>query len=58
MKIKLTLTIEKEVIKVAKEFAEDNNQTLSEMVENYLIDSLQRKERGSSPLNYHPGYKG
>ncbi|MFY8188099.1 MAG: DUF6364 family protein [Flavobacterium sp.] len=36
MHTKLTLTIEKEVIEIAKEYAKDKGQSLSEMVENYL----------------------
>lgn len=36
MNTKLTLTIEKEVIEVAKEYAKDKGQSLSEMVENYF----------------------
>lgn len=36
MNTKLTLTIEKEVIESAKEYAKDKGQSLSEMVENYF----------------------
>ena len=36
MNTKLTLTIEKEVIKTAKEYAKDTGQSLSELVENYF----------------------
>lgn len=36
MNTKLTLTIEKEVIEVAKEYAKEKGQSLSEMVENYF----------------------
>jgi len=36
MNTKLTLTIEKEVIEIAKEFAKEKGQSLSEMVENYF----------------------
>ena len=36
MNTKLTLTIEKEVIEIAKEYAKDKGQSLSEMVENYF----------------------
>ncbi|WP_421947076.1 DUF6364 family protein [Phaeodactylibacter xiamenensis] len=36
MNTKLTLTIEKEVIKIAKEYAKDKGQSLSELVENYF----------------------
>lgn len=36
MSTKLTLTIEKEVIETAKEYAKEKGQSLSEMVENYF----------------------
>ncbi len=36
MNTKLTLTIEKEVIDIAKEYAKGKGQSLSEMVENYF----------------------
>lgn len=36
MNTKLTLTIEKEVIELAKEYAKEKGQSLSEMVENYF----------------------
>lgn len=45
MRAKLTLTIEKEVINVAKEYAKDNSQTLSDIVENYLkVITAKRKK--------------
>lgn len=45
MNTKLTLTIEKEVIEVAKEYAKEKGQSLSEMVENYfkLVTVSRRK---------------
>ncbi|RAV28493.1 DUF6364 family protein [Sinomicrobium soli] len=45
MNTKLTLTMEKEVIRIAKEYARDKGQSLSEMVENYfkLITVNRRK---------------
>lgn len=45
MSTKLTLTIEKEVIETAKEYAKEKGQSLSEMVENYfkLITISRRK---------------
>jgi len=45
MNTKLTLTIEKEVIKTAKEYAKDKGQSLSDLVENYfkLITRDRRK---------------
>jgi hypothetical protein len=36
MNTKLTLRIEKEVIKLAKKYAKEKGQSLSEMVENYF----------------------
>ncbi len=36
MNTKLTLTIEKEVIQVAKAYAKDKGQSLSDLVENYF----------------------
>ena len=36
MQTKLTLTLEKEVIELAKKFAKDKGQSLSELVENYF----------------------
>jgi len=36
MSTKLTLTLEKEVIKIAKEYAKEKGQSLSELVENYF----------------------
>ncbi|MCA1758928.1 MAG: DUF6364 family protein, partial [Bacteroidales bacterium] len=45
MNTKLTLTIEKEVIEIAKEYAKEKVLSLSEMVENYfkLITVNRRK---------------
>jgi hypothetical protein len=47
MNTKLTLTIEKEVIEIAKEYAKEKGQSLSEMVENYfkLITVSKRKSK-------------
>lgn len=47
MNTKLTLTIEKEVIQIAKEYAKEKGQSLSELVENYfkLITSNRREAR-------------
>lgn len=53
MNTKLTLTIEKEVIDIAKEYAKEKGQSLSEMVENYfkMLTSGKRKmnEKQLSP---------
>lgn len=45
MNTKLTLTIEKEVIEIAKEYAKEKGQSLSEMVENYFkLITVNRKK--------------
>ncbi len=53
MRTKLTLTIEKEVIKNAKEYAKEKGQSLSEMVENYFklvtVSRRKIKEKQLSP---------
>ncbi len=53
MNTKLTLTIEKEVIEIAKKYAREKGQSLSEMVENYFkfvtTDRMQIKENKLSP---------
>ncbi|WP_194767898.1 DUF6364 family protein [Tamlana sp. I1] len=53
MNTKLTLTIEKEVIKIAKEYAKEKGLSLSEMVENYFkfvtVKRIKLKEKELSP---------
>jgi len=53
MNTKLTLTIEKEVIETAKEYAKEKGQSLSEMVENYFklitVSRREIKEKQLSP---------
>ena len=53
MNTKLTLTIEKEVIAIAKEYAKEKGQSLSEMVENYFkfvtVNQKRIKEKQLSP---------
>lgn len=53
MNTKLTLTIEKEVIEIAKAYAKEKGQSLSEMVENYFklltMDRRVIKEKELSP---------
>ncbi len=53
MNTKLTLTIEKEVIEIAKEYAKEKGQSLSEMVENYFklvtVNRRKIKEKELSP---------
>ena len=49
MNTKLTLTIEKEVMEIAKTYAKEKGQSLSEMVENYFkfvtVPRMQVKEK-------------
>ncbi len=53
MNTKLTLTIEKEVIEIAKKYAKERGQSLSEMVENYFklvtVSRIKVKEKQISP---------
>lgn len=53
MNTKLTLTIEKEVIEIAKAYAKEKGQSLSEMVENYFklvtVSRRKIKEKQLSP---------
>lgn len=52
MNTKLTLTIEKEVIEIAKEYAKEKGQSLSEMVENYFkFVTGNRKKIGEKQLS-------
>jgi len=45
MSTKLTLTLEKEVIETAKEYAKEKGQSLSELVENYFkLITMSRRE--------------
>lgn len=43
MNTKLTLTIEEEVIKKAKDFAKQQNRSLSDIIENYLKSITKNK---------------
>ena len=53
MSTKLTLTIEKEVIEIAKVYARQRGQSLSELVENYFklvaVPSSNKKIKSLSP---------
>ena len=53
MNTKLTLTIEKEVIEIAKEYAKEKGQSLSEIVENYFkfvaVKRIKVNEKELSP---------
>ena len=52
MNTKLTLTIEQDIIKRAKEYAKDNNRSLSDIIENYLkILTKDEQEEKSKKLN-------
>jgi hypothetical protein len=55
MNTKLTLTIEKEVIEIAKKYAKEKGQSLSAMVENYfkLIASKDRSIVKEETLSYN-----
>ncbi len=54
MNTKLTLTIEKEIIERAKNYAKAKNRSLSDIIENYLKaltkDDLHKKNEKLSPL--------
>lgn len=52
MTTKLTLTIEKSVIEAAKQFASEQNQSLSQLVENYLTSVVLQHDQKK-----HPHYK-
>jgi uncharacterized protein YktA (UPF0223 family) len=53
MGTKLTLTIEKEVVEIAKQYAKEKGQSLSELVENYIkfvtVKRAKIKEKQLSP---------
>ena len=52
MNTKLTLTIEKDVIEVAKDYAKERGQSLSEMVENYFkIITVERRKISPKQLS-------
>ena len=53
MNIKLTLTIEEEVIQIAKEYAKEKGQSLSGMVENYF-KLITRDRRRIEPEKLSP----
>jgi hypothetical protein len=71
MNTKLTLTIEKEVIKIAKQYAKQKGQSLSEIVENYFkfvtvnrakienkqLSSRVKKLRGIIKIDKNTDYK-
>ena len=52
MSTKLTLTIEKEVIEKAKQYAKGKNRSLSDIIENYLkILTTEERKQNQKPLN-------
>lgn len=52
MNTKLTLTIEKEVIEVAKQYAKEKGQSLSEIVENYFkLVTVNRVKKNKKQLS-------
>lgn len=52
MNTKLTLTIEQETIRRAKEYAKDKNRSLSDIIENYLkILTKEEKSKELKKLN-------
>lgn len=53
MNTKLTLTIEREVIKTAKEYAKEKGQSLSDLVENYF-KLITRDRRELKPEELSP----
>lgn len=71
MNTKLTLTIEKEVVKIAKQYAKQKGQSLSEIVENYFkfvtvnrakienkqLSSRVKKLRGIIKIDKNTDYK-
>ncbi|WP_299670157.1 DUF6364 family protein [uncultured Polaribacter sp.] len=56
MNTKLTLTIEKEVIEIAKKYAKEKGQSLSEMVENYFkLITVNENKVEEKKLSYKVG---
>ncbi len=52
MNTKLTLTIEKEVIEIAKQYAKEKGQSLSEIVENYFkLVTVNRVKKNKKQLS-------
>ena len=56
MNTKLTLTIEKEVIEVAKKYAKEKGQSLSDLVENYF-KLITNERRSKKPDDLSPRIK-
>lgn len=51
MNTKLTLTIEQEIIKRAKQYAKEKNRSLSDIVENYLKFLTNKDSKAENDLN-------
>lgn len=51
MNTKLTLTIEREIIKKAKAYAKDKNRSLSDIIENYLKTLVTKESKEENGLN-------
>jgi len=56
MNTKLTLTLEREVAKVAKDYAKEKGQTLSELVENYF-KMITSKRKNTDPNQLSPNVR-
>ncbi len=56
MNTKLTLTIEQEIIKRAKDYAKERNRSLSDIIENYL-KSLTKEEKKNKVIKLNPVVK-
>jgi len=56
MNTKLTLTIEQEIIKRAKDYAKEKNRSLSDIIENYL-KVLTKEEQKQKDKKLHPVVK-
>lgn len=51
MNTKLTLTIEREIIERAKQYAKEKNRSLSDIIENYLKFLTNKDSNADSDLN-------
>jgi hypothetical protein len=56
MNTKLTLTIEREIIERAKEYAKEKNRSLSDIIENYL-KILTKEDTGNKGKQLNPVVK-
>ncbi|MGB5983584.1 MAG: DUF6364 family protein [Nonlabens sp.] len=60
MKTKLTLTVEKDIIELAKEYAKNTGVSLSELIQDYLKKITSKKELESiaEPESIYSKYSG